>query len=317
MSGTALITGAYGYIGSIIRSRLESAGWTTVALVRRPRPGDRAVAWTLSDRPPADVLDQADALVHCAYDFSQRSRSDVWLVNVDGTSALLDSARQAGIPRMLVLSSMSAYVGTEQLYGQAKLAIEELTIRSGGIAIRPGLVYGSADGGLVGVLLRFTKLPLVPIIGADARQFPVLAEDLTGVAVAILEAPSWAPEVFGVAQPRPMTFRQIVAALATRAGRRCRFVAVPWHLAHGVLRVAEATGVRLPLRSDSVLGLVRPAPFVPPSTAFPNLLNQLSDLGQEHDHAHRFGRYSDIYAGPLAVAHQSRGLGPPTDSCAR
>jgi nucleoside-diphosphate-sugar epimerase len=279
VASTALITGAYGYLGSIIRSRLESAGWATVALVRRPRPDDRAVAWALGDRPPAHVLERADALVHCAYDFAQRGRSDVWVVNVDGTSALLDSARHAGVPRMLVLSSMSAYPGTQQLYGQAKLAIEELTTRSGGIAIRPGLVYGPAAGGVVGVLQRLAKLPLVPIVGGDARQFPVLAEDLTGVVLVILEAPSWAPEVFGVAQPRPMKFRQIMAALARRADRRCRFVPVPWRLAYGALCLVEATGARLPLRSDSVLGLVRPAPFVPRSTAFPKLLNELSDLG--------------------------------------
>jgi nucleoside-diphosphate-sugar epimerase len=276
--GTAVITGAYGYLGSIIRSRLDSAGWATVALVRRPRPGDRAVAWRLGDRPPADVLDQADALVHCAYDFSQRSRGDVWLVNVDGTSALLDSARHAGVPRMLVLSSMSAYVGTEQLYGQAKLAIEELTTRSGGIAIRPGLVYGPAAGGVVGVLLGFAKLPLVPIIGGEARQFPVLAEDLTRVVLAILEAPSWVAEVFGVAQPRAMKFRQVMAALASRQGRSCRFVQLPWPLVYGALRLAEAAGAELPLRSDSVLGLVRPAPFVLPPRALPNLLINLSDL---------------------------------------
>lgn len=279
MTGTAIVTGAYGYLGSMIRSRLDRAGWATVALVRRPRPGDRAIAWSLGVRPPADVLGQADALVHCAYDFSQHGQRDVWLINVEGTSVLLDSAQQAGVPRVLVLSTMSAYAGTQQLYGRAKLAIEDLTTRSGGIAIRPGLVYGSAPGGMVGVLLRVAKLPLVPIIAGDSRQFPVLAEDLTGAVLTILEAPTWATEVFGVAQPRAMKFRQIMAALVSREGRSCHFVPVPWRVVYGALRLAEAAGARLPLRSDSVLGLVRPAPFVPAPVGFPGLLDRLSDLG--------------------------------------
>ncbi len=174
---------------------------------------------------------------------------------------------------------MSAYVGTKQLYGQAKLAIEELTLSRGGIAIRPGLVYGPAAGGIVGILLRLSKLPLMPIIGGEARQFPVLGDELAQAVVTTLESPSWTAEVFGVAQPRPMKFRQIVAALASKEGRVCRFVPVPWLLVYSVLRLAEAAGTRPALRSDSVLGLVRPAPFVPPPTAFPDLLTKLSDLG--------------------------------------
>src|SRR5580700_10830525 len=120
-------------------SSLEPRG---VELVRRPRPGDRALPWRLGEDPPAELLQRADALVHCAYDFAPRRRDAVWRVNVEGSAALLAAAERARVRRILVLSSMSAYQGTRQIYGEAKLAIEDATLRVGGIAVRAGLVYG-------------------------------------------------------------------------------------------------------------------------------------------------------------------------------
>jgi nucleoside-diphosphate-sugar epimerase len=278
MPGRALITGAYGYLGSVIRSRLESGGWETTALVRRPRPGDRAASWRLDSSPGVAPFDGATALVHCAYDLAARTPDDVWRINVTGTAELLAAAKTHGVERLLVLSSMSAYPGTRQLYGRAKLAVEESTLAHGGVAIRPGLTYGEDPSGMAGALLKLTRLPLVPVIGRSAMQFPVHQDDLASVIEKVLESPDWLSEVFGVAQPDPVSFRGLLEALARQRGRTCRFVPIPWQLVYWALRLAELSPVRPPLRSDSVLGLVRPAPRVQPSRAFPDMLTQLRPL---------------------------------------
>jgi nucleoside-diphosphate-sugar epimerase len=278
LPGTVLITGAYGYLGSLFRSRLDDAGWTTTALVRTPRSGDSAARWSLDAPPPEDLLRSADALIHCAYDFEPREREDVWAVNVARSGRLVEAAAKANVARTLVISSMSAYQGTGQIYGQAKLAIEKLTIEAGGIAIRPGLVWGNDPRGMAGTLKKLTKLPVLPDLGSQARQFPVHEDDLASAVVEILDAPGWTPEVFGVAQPRAIDFRSVLLALADDDGRRHRFVPVPWQALYGVLAVAEKMRVS-PVRADSILGLVRPAPDVPPSVAFPDLGTRMRELG--------------------------------------
>ena len=278
MPRTALVTGAYGYLGSLIRGRLEEAGWTTTALARSPRSGDSATRWSLDATPPEDLLASSDALVHCAYDFEPRSREDVWAVNVAGSTRLLEAAAKAGTRRILVISSMSAYQGTGQIYGQAKLAIERTTLDVGGIAIRPGLVWGDDPRGMAGTLRRLAKLPILPDLGPGARQFPVHEDDLADAVVEILGAPGWTSEVFGVAQPHAVGFRSVLIALADDDGRRHRFVRVPWQALYGVLAVAEKLRVS-PVRADSILGLVRPAPEVPPSAAFPDLGARMRELG--------------------------------------
>lgn len=279
MPGTALVTGAYGYLGGLIRHRLDDAGWETTALVRKPAPGDRAVAWRLGDALPDSVIG-AGALVHCAYDFTPWEQADIWRVNVEGSATLLRSSVARGIERNLVLSSMSAYAGTRQLYGRAKLDIEATTLSLGGVAVRPGLVYGATPAGMAGTLVKLTSLPLVPLIGGSARQFPVHEDDFAAVIVDLLSEPTWTPEVIGIAQQEPVSFRTLLEALAVRRGRSCRFVPVPWRAVYAGLRIAERVGIPMPLRADSVLGLVRPAPFVPRSRAHPRLLESVRPLGQ-------------------------------------
>ena len=74
------------------------------------------------------LLHSADVLVHAAYDLSLTSAADIWRVNVEGTRRLLEVAADARVRRILVLSSMSAFEGTTQLYGRAKLDIEAMTV---------------------------------------------------------------------------------------------------------------------------------------------------------------------------------------------
>ena len=111
--------------------------------------------------------------MHCAYDFSVTSRSAVWETNVFGTRALLSAATNSGVGRTIVVSSMSAYAGTKQIYGRAKLASEQdaSAARVISIAVRPGLVYGPGWGGMAGTLRKLASLPIVPLVARSARQF--------------------------------------------------------------------------------------------------------------------------------------------------
>lgn len=279
MPGTVVVTGPYGYVGSRLRRRLDDAGWHTVALTRRPLAGDDAIRWTLGEEVPEGALAGVDALVHCAYDLTLRDRAEVWRVNVEGSSRLLDAASGAGVPRLMVISSMSAYEGTQQLYGQAKLAIEQRTLELGGVAVRPGLVYGPDAGGMVGMLQKLTRLPVVPVLSGGGKQYPVHEDDLVRVLAEVLSAPTWTSEVFGVAQPEALSFPDVLRGLAAVQGRRCRLVPVPWQAAHAGLRLLELLHVPFPLRSDSVAGLVRPAPSVPGSVTRAGILCSLRVLG--------------------------------------
>lgn len=266
-AGIAVVTGASGYLGSRICATLSARGWSVVRLVRSPIPAaGSSFKYDIAgpvDEEVRNVLRSADVLVHAAYDFSVTSRADIWRVNVEGTRNLLQEARRADVRRILVLSSMSAYEGTAQLYGQAKLAIEEDTMAAGGCAIRPGVVIGKQPGGMAGALKKLASLPLVPVIAGNPTQYVVREEDLMAAIAALAVCEKLPRGPIGVANPIPVPFRDLLVALAAQESRRCHFVPVPWRLVYWVLRVGELMPIAPPFRADSLLGLVHSAPSVP------------------------------------------------------
>lgn len=257
---TVGITGATGYLGSVLLSRFALAGWDPVALGRRAPAGGEP--WRPYDvtLPVNGQLEGLDALVHCAYDMRARRRDDVWRTNVEGTQRLLQAA-EGVVPRVIVLSSMSAYPGTRQVYGRAKLAIEAEALRRGAVVVRPGLVYGPRAAGMAGTLTRLAALPLVPVV--SGHQFTVHEQDFASAVLALAAAEGQVDRPVGVAHPEPVPFRRLLEVLGAEHGGPGRLVWVPWRVLYGGLRALEVAPLRLPVRADSLLGLARPAPGVP------------------------------------------------------
>ena len=260
----AVITGASGYLGSRMCETLEASGWQVIRLTRSPAQSrGQAFSYDLARPITAQVreaLRSADALIHAAYDLSLTSSADIWRVNVAGTRRLLEAAKEAVVGRVIVLSSMSAFAGTTQLYGRAKLDIEAMTTEFGGCAVRPGLVHSEQAGGMVGALRKLAVLPIVPVITGGAGVYTVREQDLLRVIALLASAVALEPGTISVAHPSRVTLIELLRAFAAQQDRRCRFVPVPWQLIYWLLRSGEFMRLHLPFRADSVLGLVHTAP---------------------------------------------------------
>jgi nucleoside-diphosphate-sugar epimerase len=260
----AAVTGASGYLGSQICDTLESRDWQVVRLARSPgRSHGQVLPYDLATPVTAQVreaLRSANALIHAAYDLSLTSPADIWRVNVEGTRRLLKSAKEAAVGRIIVFSSMSAFAGTSQLYGRAKLDIEAMTIESGGCAVRPGLVYSGQAGGMAGAMRKLTILPIVPVIAGGAGVYTVREEDLMRAIALLASATTLEPGTISIAHPSRVTLLSLLRTFAAQENRRCRFVPVPWQLVYWLLRSGELMRLHLPFRADSLLGLIHTAP---------------------------------------------------------
>ncbi|GAB3612013.1 NAD-dependent epimerase/dehydratase family protein [Humibacter ginsengisoli] len=143
---TLLLTGATGMIGSALRPRLARPGRTLRLLdtvePASPADGEQVVVGSFAESAvAAKACEGVDLIVHLGGHSKEQSWSELMSVNVSGTQQLLEAARIANVPRILLASSIHA-VGflapghardvpappprPDSYYGVSKAAIEAL-----------------------------------------------------------------------------------------------------------------------------------------------------------------------------------------------
>lgn len=259
------VTGATGYLGSSLVAALRAKSLDVVEY-RRTALDDvstRSVRQLdLSQPVEGRAFDGVSCLIHAAWDLVETDPRRAWELNVAGSKRVLESAINAGVKRVIFVSSMSAYFGTKQDYGLMKLAVERSVLEANQLVVRPGLVYGAQSGGMAQTLSKLSRLPLIPVF-RGAQQFTLHIDDFLAAMSTLVVAKAVPSTVIGLANESPTSFKEIMLTLAVETNNSAGTVVVPWSVVLAILRVAEKLNVRLPVRSDSLLGLVRPAPFVP------------------------------------------------------
>jgi nucleoside-diphosphate-sugar epimerase len=138
------LTGAAGRIGTSLRPRLRAAGHDLVLLdtvaVPDPVTGECVVEADLRDvDAQADAFAGADLVVHLGAFSDERPWADLLAVNVDGTRAVLDAVVRAGVPRVLLASSVHA---------AGYLRVDDAATASGMPLPAPDTYYGVSKAAL-------------------------------------------------------------------------------------------------------------------------------------------------------------------------
>ena len=257
------ITGSNGYVGGCVKTYFAANGWDILELTRRPAPVSRAVPFQLGGDVPPELLSGVSALVHCAYDFKPLSWPEIRAVNVDGSRKILEAARAARIPKIIFISSISAFDGCRSFYGRAKLEIETIALGHGALVIRPGLVYGSGPGGMFGKLAaQIRNSSVIPMIGDGSQiQFLLHDEDLSAFiekcAAGKIQLP---PTILTAAHAQPWPLKRLLLEIARGLDKKPKFIPLPWRLVWLGLKSAEVCGLRLNFRSDSLVSLMHQNP---------------------------------------------------------
>lgn len=256
------ITGVSGYLGGYVADLCRQQGAAVVPLLRRPEDHSNAPQFDLRKSAiKAGTFRERGVrtLIHCGYDFQPRRAEDIWSINVEGTRRLFTEAREGGVERLILISSLSAYDGTRSLYGMAKLEQEKLVCALGGVCLRPGLIWSETPHGMVGTLMSFVrKLPVVPLIGGgEHQQFLIHIDDLSRIIFCLSEGPwKYGGEILPVAYPQSKSLRQILEIIAAKNNKKPIFIPVPWRMAYFAVKIAEIIVPNIKIRSDSIMGLI-------------------------------------------------------------
>jgi nucleoside-diphosphate-sugar epimerase len=251
------ITGASGFVGGHVLRAAVASGMEGVAVVRKaaaaaqvPAPF-RAVQADLEKDALARAFAGAAVVVHLAHIGSERDGHTYQAVNVDGTRAVVQAARAASVPRVIMFSGLG--VGRYGLaprvtdpYFRSKREAEDVLFASGleVVVFRPSYVLGPGEG-FVPSLLRQMRTGVVELPGDGSyRMQPAAVED---AAAAVLAAAGAAPgfyagrpphRVFDLVGPEPLAVRDFVE----RVGAAARAKGAVGAFAIRSVPVAEADG---------------------------------------------------------------------------
>ncbi len=240
-----LVTGASGLLGAGVARRLVQAGHDVVTLQRRPSgvEGARDVLGSVTDpQTVRAAMAGRDSLVHIAAKVSVSGPAeDYELVNVQGTRTVLEAAREAGVERMVHISSPSvAHAGSSIVgegagpadperarghYARTKAAAELLALAADAedfrvLVLRPHLMWGPGDTQLTERIVERARPGRMPILGPGAALVDTLYTDnAVDAVVAALEAVDRVHgEALVVTNGEPRPIGELVREMARAGG---------------------------------------------------------------------------------------------------
>lgn len=243
MVKTLFLTGATGFVGRHLLSRLTAEECGKVYCLTRPRSSPPALPANavalegdLSGLARYEIeMAESDCVVHLAAATGRSAPEEFFRVNFEGTRLLLEQAKRSGVRRFLFISSIAArYADNPRYYyAQSKAHAEEL-VRASGLAftiLRPTIVTGRGSAVLAG-LDKLAALPIVPVFGdGRARVQPIAVEDLVECILDILRGGRFQGETLEVGGPEILTMEELLRKITLiRYHREARVAHIPFGL---------------------------------------------------------------------------------------
>ena len=198
----------------------------------------------------------SSVVVHLAA--AMRDEPDSYEVNVGGARNLVAACRATGCTRLINISSQSAKIPRQGLYGSTKAQADrifhdsELDVTT----LRLSVVYGEEGRGVFGHLLgAIRKLPIVPVLGdGQWRTAPLYVEDVATAVVACIAHDRTIGQQYDLGGPDLVTLDHLLDAIAAAVGLRRRKFHIPFRIALGLARALAAVLPRPPITVSNVLG---------------------------------------------------------------
>ena len=276
-----LVTGATGFVGGRLVAALAERGQRVRALTRRStglealeRPGIEAVRGDLLD-PPSLVraAEGASLVFHAAARVSDWGpREAFFAANVEGTRNLVAACREAGVARLVHLSSLTVLglprdgrVVDERtppeppargdFYTESKLAGERIVREAHGTGglettvVRPGAIWGPGDPNVVPRIVRLLRRGAMPYVGGGRNLVGLVhVENLVRGLLLAGSVPAAAGEVFHLTDGEEIAAREAIDGIADALGVPRPRVSLPFPLVLAAAALVEGTARALRLR---------------------------------------------------------------------
>lgn len=264
-SGDILVTGATGLLGRQVCAALGRASRNHRALVRVTSNRDvlrGTGAWmcegdltkpTSIERPLRDV----STVLHLAGVVRNKDPDLNRQVHVDGTRNLIAAAKEAGVSRIVAISSDTVLRTRRGAYAETKREAEELLLAADldVLILRPPMMLGPGSPHLAS-MLKAARLPILPLPAGLSRRRPVAVWDVADAVVQGIDLKELPGCVVDLPGPQSIGFGELVQLVAKRAGRSPpRVVRVSDSFMRRLAEVAEKHLSDPPLTQERLEGM--------------------------------------------------------------
>lgn len=270
----ALITGATGFLGSHIADRLVARGDEVCALVRPSSDtsflqqlGVEMVTGDITDPSSlARAMTGTDVIYHTAAMVTDWGPwRDFQRVTLDGTRNVFQAASDAGVPRILHVSTDGVYAlsalkgvvtedspletrfGWLNYYRRSKLAAEHIARLYGDSGkpevtiARPGLIFGERDRAMFPGILGFLKSSSAAYLGRGDNKLPyVYVGDVAEACILGATSDAATGRTYNIVSNEHVTQKQVYNTIADAAGIRRPTRHAPAKLLYAVAMAMEA-----------------------------------------------------------------------------
>jgi uncharacterized protein YbjT (DUF2867 family) len=256
------ITGATGFVGSHLDTRLTSEGHEVVRTTRSDFYNvDQLAA----------VFAGCKAVAHCAGINREIGNQTYARVHVEGTHNVVEAAKNAGVEKVVLMSFLRARPDCGSPYHESKWEAEEI-VRSSGLdytVLKAGIVYGRGDHMLDHLSHALHTFPVFGLVGLKEKRIrPLAIEDLLHVMRAAIVDRRMKRQTIALLGPEEIYLSEAVRRVAEVVGKRPLMFPLPVVCHRLMARVFELL-MKVPLTSLAQIRILSEGVVEPGSPVFP------------------------------------------------
>lgn len=236
------LTGASGYVGTVVLRELLAQGHEVVVLKHTQR--DMAIRNSQLQEVAGDItdsgslrglMDGCEAVIHLVGIIREVPSRGVTMdrIHVRGTENIVREAQNAGIRRFLHMSALGAREDAKSGYHKSKWAAEEI-VRNSGLdytIFRPSVIFGRGGPGpnfLAQLYDLVRNSPVVPVVGhGNYLLQPVSVRNVAAGFVQGLVQSQTTGKVFEVGGDKQIAYLDILKMIAQKLNKKFRAVYLP------------------------------------------------------------------------------------------
>jgi NADH dehydrogenase len=235
------VTGAFGYSGSYIATRLLAAGVrvrTITNSVTRASPlQGRVEAHPFHFDQPAQLVEslRGASVLYNTYWVRFNARDFQHSLAVENTRTLFRAAQEAGVKRIVHVSITNPSEDSPLEYFHGKALLERALVESGisYAILRPTVLFGEEDILINNIAWILRRLPVFGVFGSgDYRLQPIYVDDLAQLAVA--QGQEQRNVTIDAIGPETFSYRDLARTIGEAIGKLRPIVPVPPTLGYGI-----------------------------------------------------------------------------------